>query len=398
VTSYRRPGDGAGDACDNCSNDSNPDQADFDADGFGDVCEDSDGDDFVDAADNCPTDFNPGQEDTEDTWVIAPRGFFDAIEPGVGIQVGGSASWEGGGGPLTGVGLQFSCGTCAEATFADAVSVIGQQHEICGYDGGIPRQIAQNDDRLCARVLSTGRKFEFDLLSFRGSSWEECADADGGASCAAAGGVTSYRRTGDGAGDVCDNCPNQSNPDQADVDADEIGDTCDPANCGDGALGFSEQCDDGNRDDWDGCSARCELEPDCLCEVLNINPNQIVLQSVGTGGKGASSTRKMVMIVHAVDAPGATCDPGEFSNPTSVNLKMVDDDGDVLVDSAKIVVCEQGVTMNLKRSVFFQGPLNCENGAVPPPKPDFSLGTITSTGSARGTADYVESTRIKCFE
>jgi hypothetical protein len=106
----------------------------------------------------------------------------------------------------------------------------------------------------------------------------------------------------------------------------------------------------------------------------------------------------MVVTVHAVDAPGATCDPGEFSNPTPVNLKMEDDRGNILVDSAKTVVCEQGVTINLKRNAFFRGPLNCENGAVPPPKPDFSLGTITATGSAPGTADYVESTRIKCFE
>jgi hypothetical protein len=113
----------------------------------------------------------------------------------------------------------------------------------------------------------------------------------------------------------------------------------------------------------------------------------------------------MVAIVHAVDAPGATCDPGEFSDPTSVNLKMEDDRGNILIDSAKTIVCEGGtdefgapLTINLKRNVFFQGPLNCENGAVPPPKPDFSLGTITSTGSAPGTADYVESTNIKCFE
>jgi hypothetical protein len=137
---------------------------------------------------------------------------------------------------------------------------------------------------------------------------------------------------------------------------------------------------------------------DCLCEVQNINPNQVVLQNVGTGGKGADRTRKMVMIVDAVDAPGATCDPGEFSNPTSVNLKMEDDRGNILVDSAKTVVCEEGVTTSLKRNVFFQGPLNCENGAVPPPKPDFSLGVITATGSAPGTADYVESIGIKCFE
>ena len=106
----------------------------------------------------------------------------------------------------------------------------------------------------------------------------------------------------------------------------------------------------------------------------------------------------MVLTIQAVDAPGATCDLGEFSEPTSVNLTMVDDNGDVLIDSAKTIVCEQGVTTNLKRNVSFQGPLNCENGAVPPPKPDFSLGTITSTGSAPGTADYVESTSIKCSE
>ncbi len=137
---------------------------------------------------------------------------------------------------------------------------------------------------------------------------------------------------------------------------------------------------------------------DCLCEVQNINPNQVVLQNVGTGGKGSDNTRKMVVTLNAIDAPGATCDPGEFSNPTSVNLEMEDDNGNILVDSAQIVVCEQGVTINLKRNAFFRGPLNCENGAVPPPKPDFSLGTITSTGSVFLTANYVESTRIKCFE
>jgi hypothetical protein len=52
----------------------------------------------------------------------------------------------------------------------------------------------------------------------------------------------------------------------------------------------------------------------------------------------------------------------------------------------------------VKLDVFFQGPLNCENGAVPPPKPDFSLGTIAATGSAPGTADYVEDIKVKCFE
>ncbi len=30
----------------------------------------------------------------------------------------------------------------------------------------------------------------------------------------------------DGVGDICDNCPNDANPDQADADADGVGDAC----------------------------------------------------------------------------------------------------------------------------------------------------------------------------
>jgi cysteine-rich repeat protein len=263
ATSYRRTGDGVGDACDNCLHQANADQADFDADGLGDVCDDSDGDDFVDALDNCPADFNPGQEDTEGFLVVAPFGFFDAIEPGVGIQFG-DPPWVDWRELIRGVGLQFSCGTCAEATFDDAVGVIGERQSICGYTSEVPQQIVQNDDWLCARSLFSGRKFEIDLLSVW--IYGECVDADGGASCAAARGVTSYRRTGDSVGDVCDNCPEDANADQADVDGDGIGDTCDPANCGDGTVGYGEECDDGNRDDGDGCSSRCEIEnqpPEC---------------------------------------------------------------------------------------------------------------------------------------
>ena len=70
------------------------------------------------------------------------------------------------------------------------------------------------------------------------------------------------------------------------------------------------------------------------------------------------------MIVQAVDAPGATCDPGEFSNPTSVNLKMEDDRGNILIDSAKTVVCEGGtdefgapLTINLKRERLLPGSI-----------------------------------------
>ena len=84
------------------------------------------------------------------------------------------------------------------------------------------------------------------------------------------------------------------------------------------------------------CSPQCIAPPDadCLCEVTSINPNQVVLQKVGTGGKGSDRIRKMIMTFHAVDAPGATCDPGEFSAPTPINLKMEDDSGNSFINNA----------------------------------------------------------------
>lgn len=38
--------------------------------------------------------------------------------------------------------------------------------------------------------------------------------------------------------------------------------------CGDGVLDAGEQCDDGNREDWDGCSATCNIEEFQGCEAV----------------------------------------------------------------------------------------------------------------------------------
>jgi hypothetical protein len=108
----------------------------------------------------------------------------------------------------------------------------------------------------------------------------------------------------------------------------------------------------------------------------------------------------MIMIVHAVDAPGRTCDPGESSVPTLISMTMVDDDGQYIAkNEGKITVCEGGgKTANVKLDLFFQGPRNCKDSVVPTggnhPK-STGLATTTATGSP-GTAPHVETTAIKC--
>jgi hypothetical protein len=106
----------------------------------------------------------------------------------------------------------------------------------------------------------------------------------------------------------------------------------------------------------------------------------------------------MKVILRAEDAPGKRCNGNKFSAPTQVNLRMVDDDGDVLIDSAKTAVCkarDQREPTTIRRDVFYQGPLNCADSAVPPSP--FSNGDITATVSIAGQQDYVEILRIKCL-
>ncbi|MDO1502229.1 thrombospondin type 3 repeat-containing protein [Winogradskyella maritima] len=62
-------GDGVLDSDDNCPNTSNANQTDSDGDGIGDACEDADGDGVADGEDNCPETANPNQEDANNNTI-----------------------------------------------------------------------------------------------------------------------------------------------------------------------------------------------------------------------------------------------------------------------------------------------------------------------------------------
>jgi cysteine-rich repeat protein len=107
--------------------------------------------------------------------------------------------------------------------------------------------------------------------------WEECDDEDkvDGDGC-----DTNCKKSPDsdfdGIPDGLDNCPLVANKDQIDTDDDGKGDACDPPECGNLQIEGTEECDDGNTDDGDGCSSFCKTESfnegDIIITEIMYNP------------------------------------------------------------------------------------------------------------------------------
>ena len=80
----------------------------------------------------------------------------------------------------------------------------------------------------------------------------------------------------------------------------------------------------------------------------------------------------------------------------TVNLRMVDDDGDLLIDGGKTFVCrarDQAVTF--KRDVFFQSTLNCEGSALPTGNRPTS-GVVAITVSVPSGPPFETTMIVKC--
>ena len=182
-------GDGILDPVDNCPTTFNPDQADTDGNGEGDVCEDSDGDGVLDFEDNCVFIPNPDQADTDGD------GKGDVCEDADNDGI---------------IDIKDNCINTSNIDQADS-------------DGDGIGDVC-DDDRDGDGVLNTD-----DACPDSPGAVETngCPDSDG-----------------DGVINKDDNCPDIANSDQTDSDGDGVGDVCDDDRDGDGILNDNDTCPD----------------------------------------------------------------------------------------------------------------------------------------------------------
>jgi hypothetical protein len=278
-------GDGVADVFDNCPKIKNADQLDTDDDGLGDACDpDMDGDLVVNQGDNCPLDSNADQLDTDgdnlgdacdsdddndgvddvyDNCRLVVNPYQEDLD---GDLVGDECDPD-----IDGDDVLNDLDNCPRVANPDQADLDGNGvGDAC--DADIDGDGVENDLDNCVVVANPDQaNHDTDDL---GDACDDDDDDDGVLDDGNASGVEGDDPCVGGAAEGCDdNCQFAPNPDQANLDADGLGDVCDPDQDGDGHDSVDQggdDCDDRDADVHPGVNEGQTADGDCtFCNLVD---------------------------------------------------------------------------------------------------------------------------------